>query len=81
MIPISPSTKGVKNDPEMRLDRDDEPDAMNDGLRGEIVRTTGILENMCDMYVGSFSICTLSATYAYQLFYVGFSLCYPSTLF
>ena len=48
-IPISPNTDDVRNYLHMKLDRDEEPEAMDDGLREDIVKT--ILDNMSDMYV------------------------------
>ena len=47
MIPISPNTDDVKHYLEMKLDRDEEPQAMDDGLRGDIVKI--ILDKMSDM--------------------------------
>ena len=41
----------------MRLDRDTEPEAMNDGLRADIVKA--IRERISDMYVGAFGVSTL----------------------
>ena len=54
MIPISPNPDDVRNYLEMRLDTDDDPEAMNYDLRADIVRT--ILEKMSDMCVGAFGI-------------------------
>ena len=59
-IPISPNQDDIRNYLKVRLDRDDEPEAMNDDLRAEIVRT--ILEKMSDMYVG---VSLLSTLYTY----------------
>ena len=47
MIPISPSTNDVRNYLHMKLDRDEEPEAMDGGLRADIVKT--ILDKMADM--------------------------------
>jgi len=47
VIPISPNTGDIKDYLEMRIDRDDEPEAMDDDLRADIVRT--ILDKMSDM--------------------------------
>ena len=58
VVPISPSADGVRNYVEMRLNRDDEPDAMNKDLRVDIVRV--ILENISDMCVGALGVSTLS---------------------
>ena len=49
-IPISPNQDDIRNYLEMRIDRDDKPEAMNSGLRADIVRI--ILEKMPDMCVG-----------------------------
>ena len=38
MIPISPNTDDIRNYLQMRLDRDAEPEAMNNDLREDIVR-------------------------------------------
>ena len=72
VILICPNMDDVRNYVEMRLDMDDEPEAMSDGLRGEIVKT--ILEKMCDMCVRAFSISTLSTMCAYPRFRADFSL-------
>ena len=64
MIPISPNRDDIQNYLEMRLEGDPEPEAMNDGLRVDIVRV--IMENISDMYVGPVSISTLSIMYTYQ---------------
>ena len=60
VIPISPNKDDVRDYLEMRLDRDDEPEAMNKDLRADIVKI--ILENMSDMWVG---VSPLSAMYTY----------------
>ena len=60
-ISIRPNQGDIKNYLEMRLERDEEPDAMNNDLRMNIVRT--ILEKMSDMCVGAFVISILSAMY------------------
>jgi len=49
VIPISPKIDDVRNYLEMRLDRDDEPEAMDDDLRGDVVKI--ILDRTPDMYV------------------------------
>ena len=54
VIPISPNTHDIRNYLKMRLDRDAEPEAMNNNLRADIVRV--ILERISDMCVGLFSI-------------------------
>jgi len=53
-IPITPNEDDIRNYVEMKLDRDDTPDAMDNRLRGEIVRI--ILDKMCNMFVGVSSI-------------------------
>jgi len=47
VIPISPNMDDIMSYLEMRLDRDSEPEAMNDGLRMDILRI--ILERTSDM--------------------------------
>ena len=49
MLPVSPNTEDIKNYLEMRLNRDDDREAMDNNLRADIV--SSILENMSDMYV------------------------------
>jgi len=49
-ILISPNQGEVRNYVEMRLDRDDEPEAMDKDLRADIVKM--ILDKMSDMWVG-----------------------------
>jgi len=63
VLPIIPNTDDVRNYVEMRLNRDDEPDAMNKDLRGDIVRV--ILEKISDMYVGALGVPTLSTMDTY----------------
>ena len=63
VIPISPNTDDIKNYLEMRLDRDAEPEAMNNDLREDIVRI--VLERISDMCVPAFSISALSMMYTY----------------
>ena len=58
VIPISPNRDDIRNYLEMRLDRDAEPEAMNNDLRVDIVRI--ILDKISDMYVEPFHIPTLS---------------------
>ena len=62
-IPIGPNQDDIRNYLEMRLDGDDEPEAMNDDLRAEIVKT--ILDKMSDVYVG---VSLLTTIYTYQRF-------------
>jgi len=52
VVPISPNTDDIKNYLKMRLDRDDEPEAMDNDLRAEIEKT--ILGKMSDMCVAAF---------------------------
>ena len=59
-IPITPNEDDIRNYVEMRLDRDPDPDAMSNDLRGDIVRI--ILDKMSKMCVVS----PLSKTYTYQ---------------
>ena len=47
VIPVSPNQDDISNYLEMRLDRDNEPEAMDDDLRADIVKI--ILERMSDM--------------------------------
>ena len=49
-ILITPNQDDVKNYVEMRLDKDDEPEAMSQDLRADIVKM--ILDKMSDMCVG-----------------------------
>ena len=72
VLPISPNTEDVRNYLKMRLDRDVEPDAMDNDLRVDIVRS--ILDKMPDMYVAAFRASPPSTVYAYQL-------CLDSSLF
>ena len=52
VIPVSPNTDDIRNYLEMKLDRDDEPEAMDNDLREDIVKV--ILEKMSDMCVRAF---------------------------
>ena len=61
VIPIKPNTDDIRNYLEMRLDRDDEPEVMDNDLRADIVRV--IPEKMSDMCVGALTISTLSLMY------------------
>ena len=65
VLPISPNTEDIRNYLEMRLDRDVEPEAMDNDLRADIV--SSILDKMSDMYVVAFVVFTISTVYAYQL--------------
>ena len=72
VIPISPDTDDIRNYLEMRLDRDAEPEAMNNDLREDIVRI--VLERISDMSVGTFSISALLMVNTYLRFCVDSSL-------
>jgi len=52
MIPVSPNSDDIRSYLEMKLDRDDEPEAMDNDLRADIVNV--ILDKMSDMCVGAF---------------------------
>ena len=54
IIPISPNPDDIRNYLEKRLDRDDEPEAMNNDLRADIIKT--IPEKMPDMCVRAFGV-------------------------
>ena len=58
VIPISPNTDDIKNYLEMRLDRDEDPEAMDNELRMDIVE--GILNKMSDMCVRVFGLPIIS---------------------
>ena len=47
VIPISPNTDDVRNYLQMKLDKDEDPEAMDDDLRADIVKT--ILDKVSDM--------------------------------
>ena len=64
VIPISPNMDDIMNYLEMRLDKDPEPEAMDDDLRADILRI--IPERTSDMCVGIFSIPTLSTMFTYH---------------
>ena len=72
VIPISPNTDDIRNYLKMRLDRDDEPEAMDNDLRVDIVE--GILEKMSDMCVLAFGVSSLSAMYTYPRLFTDSSL-------
>ena len=69
VIPISPNQDDIKTYLEMRLDRDDQPEAMNEDLRAYIIKM--ILDKMSDMCVG---VSPLSTMYTYQRVWVDSSL-------
>ena len=58
VIPVSPNMGDIRSYLDMRLDRDPEPEAMNNDLRADIVRIT--LEKISNMCVGAFSSSTPS---------------------
>ena len=64
VIPVSPNMNDIRNYLEMRLDRDDEPEAMDSNLRADIVKV--ILDKMSDMCVGAFRLLILSMMYTYE---------------
>ena len=72
VIPICPNTDDIRNYLEMKLDRDDDPEAMDNELLVDIVE--GILNKMSDMCVGVFGLPIISmCTYK--------KLCVDSSLF
>ena len=73
VIPISPNTDDIRNYLEMRLDRDEDPEAMDNELRVDIME--GILNKMFDMCVGASGLLIISAMYTYE------QLCVDSFLF
>ena len=64
VIPVSPNADDIRNYVEMKLDRDDEPEAMDNDLREDIVKV--ILDKMSEMYVGEFGLSILSMMYTYE---------------
>jgi len=64
VIPICPNKDDIRNYLEMRLDRDDDSEAMDGDLRADIVKS--ILGKMSDMYAGRSSVPTLSMMSAYE---------------
>ena len=64
VIPVKSNPSDIRNYLEMRLDRDLDPEAMNDSLRADILRMTQ--KNIFDTCVGAFSIITLSLMNTYQ---------------
>jgi len=69
VILISPNRDDIRNYVEMRLDRDDEPQAMNKDLRADIIET--ILDKMSEMCV---RVTPLSTMYTYRRFFTDSSL-------
>ena len=70
-MPINPRTNDIRNYIEIRLDKDAEPEAMNNGLRADIMRI--ILEKIPDMYVRT-RISTQVIVCTYRRLYSDFSL-------
>ena len=67
VMPISPNMDDIRSYLEMRLDRDPEPEAMNDDLRADIVRIT--LEMISNVCVEAFlNTSILSTIYTYQAY-------------
>jgi len=64
LIPVSLKVDDIKNYLEMRLDMDDEPEAMNDCLRADIIKI--MVERVSDMCVGTFSFSSVSLMYTYH---------------
>ena len=64
VIPFSPNTDDIRNHMEMKLDRDDDPEVMDDDLREDIVKV--ILDKMSDMCVAAFGLSIISMVYAYE---------------
>ena len=73
VIPIIPSMGDVRDYLDMKLDSDDEPEAMDDDLRADILNV--IMDKMSDMYVGEFGLPIISMMYTYE------RLCADSSLF
>ena len=61
LIPINPNPDDIRSYLEMRLDRDDEPEAMDNDLRADIAKI--IPQNMSDMCVGAFTISSITDVY------------------
>jgi len=64
MIRISPNPDDIRNYLQMRLDRDDELDAMDNDLRADIIKV--IMDKFSSMCVGALALPTLSVMYAYR---------------
>jgi len=63
VTPISPNTDDIKSYLDMRLDMDDEPEAMDNDLRADIVKVT--VDKMSDMCVGALSLSIQLMMYTY----------------
>ena len=72
VIPVSPNMDDIRNYLEMRLDRDPEPEAMNNNLRADIVRIT--LEKISNVWVEAFNTSILSTIDTYERMYLDSSL-------
>ena len=68
VIPIRPNPDDIRNYLEMKMGRDDEPEAMDNDLRADIVKV--ILDKMSDMCVAVFGFLILSMMYTYRRLYV-----------
>ena len=77
VMPIGPNTDDIRNYLAMKLDEDDDPEAMDGDLRAEIVEV--ILDKMSDMCVGTFGLPILSMMHAYEKLYAD-SSSFRSTL-
>ena len=64
VVPITPNTDDIRYYLKMKLDRDEEPEAMDNDLRADIVKV--ILDRMSDMCVGAFGLSILSMMCAYM---------------
>ena len=77
VIPINPNRDDIRNYLAMKLDEDDDPEAMDGDLRAEILKV--ILDKMSDMCVGTFGLPILSIMHAYEKLYAD-SSSFRSTL-
>ena len=73
VIPINPNTDDIKSYLDVRLNRDDEPKAMDNDLRADIVGV--ILDKMSDMCVGALSLSIPSIMYTYEKSCIDSSSC------
>jgi len=64
VITVTPNTGDMRNFLEMKLDRDDEPEAMDNDLRADIMKV--ILDKMSDMCVGALGLLIRSMMYTYE---------------
>ena len=65
VIPISPNTDDIRSYLEMKLDLDDDLEAMDNDLRADIVKV--IVDKMSDMCVGAFYLSIPSMVYSYKI--------------